>query len=212
MNTKAAIFDLDGTLLDSMPAWDSIGAEFLVLQGIEPPGDLNETLKTLSFAQSAQYFIEAFNVELSVAEIIASINSMVEDKYRYSIKLKPIVKQFLEKLKSEHVQLCIATATEKSLAEQALKRLGVLHFFDFIITCGEVGCGKDNAAIYLKAAEKLGYASSEIVVFEDALYCIKTAKAAGFYVVGVYDRSSQSDFEEIKRTSDCTILSFEEMS
>jgi len=211
MKIKYAVFDLDGTLLDSMKIWEDIGNDFLNSFGITAPKDLQETLKTMSLQQSAEYFKETFALSQSVAEIMDKIIKMAEEKYRCEVELKPRVSEYLEKLKSEKAQMGIATATDCSTAREVLKRLGILGCFEFILTCTEVGCSKENPRIYLAAAERFGCSPREVVVFEDALHCIRTAKDAGFYVVGVNDQSAEKDKEEIQRLCDLYIDSFEEM-
>lgn len=211
MKFKSAIFDLDGTLIDSMPIWENIGAEFLKSKGIVPPENLSDTLKTMSFEESSKYFIGEFGLKLSVDEVISEFNIMVEDKYKYEIGLKSYVIEYLKKLKSKNIRMSIVTATDKELSKTVLSKLKVLKFFNFILTSGETGMGKDNPKIYIQAAEILGTLPNETIVFEDALHCVKAAKEAGFYVVGVYDKSAEEDKEEIKRISDIYIESFEDL-
>lgn len=212
MKFKGAIFDLDGTLIDSMAVWENIGEEFLKSKGKIPPKNLSDTLKTMSFQESSKYFIDEFNLDLSVDEIIYEFNRMVEDKYRYEIGLKEGVVYYLRKLKSKNIKMCIVTATDKALSEIVLTRLKVLDFFEFILTSGETGIPKDNPEIYLQASEILGYSPDEIIVYEDALHCIKAAKEANFYVIGVDDESAREDRKEIKKISDGYIGSFEEIN
>ena len=211
MGYKAVIFDLDGTLIDSMTVWEDIGKRFLAECKVTPPENLNQVIKTMSFEQSAQYFIDTFGLKFTREEILSRFHKMVEDQYRNFIELKPYVKKFLNRLKRKGIEMCIATATDRILTEQVLNRLGILSYFAFIITVGEIGQGKDNPKIYLKAAEKLGNLPKDIVVFEDALHPVKIAKNAGFHVVGVYDPSAKEDFEEIKQISDYAIYSFQEI-
>lgn len=211
MEYKAAIFDLDGTLLDSMDSWDDVGKTFLENQDIKSPHNLNEIIKEMSFNESANYFKNSLGVKLSVEEIINSINKIVEDKYVYEIKLKPYVKEYLYSLKSKGIKMCIATELDKTLSEKALKRLGILDCFEFIITSKEVSIGKSKPDIYIKSMQKLGFPKRDIIVFEDSLYSIKTAKNEGFDVIGVYDESSKEDLEKIKELSNYFIYSFKEM-
>lgn len=211
MRIKYAIFDLDGTILDSMEIWANIGDELLQSYDIIPPKGLQEILTPMSIEQSAVYLKETFPLPLSVNQIINWIIKKVEEKYRYEIALKPYVWEYLEKLKLQKVRMGVATANDDSTTREVLNRLGILDYFEFIITCTEVGCSKENPQIYLRAAERFGCSPDEIVVFEDAVHCIKTAKNAGFYVVGVGDKSAEKDKEEIQRLCDLFIDSFRDM-
>lgn len=204
-----AIFDLDGTLLDSMFIWDTIGEDYLRTLGKEPHEDLKETFMTLTLEEAAEYYREHYKVTLSVTEIVDSINAMVEGIYRTKVTLKPGVMAYLRLLKESGVKMCVATVTDRYLVEDTLERLGILHYFSEIFTCAEVGYGKDKPIIYQKALEHLGTAKEETFVFEDSLFALETAKTDGFPTVGVYDMH-ESRQEEMKRLADCYVRSFEE--
>lgn len=211
MKFRGAIFDLDGTLIDSMKIWDNIGAEFLLNHGITPPENIEAILKPMSFYQSATYFMEEHKLSYKPEEIMKIVYEHVADKYKGSIPLKEAVKEYLMKLNQKEVKMCVATASNKELAEHALKRLGIFNYFEFIITCDEIQSGKDKPHIYLEAARLLGLDKSEIYVFEDALYCVKTAKEEGFNVIGVYDESSEKDSEELRKICSHFVMSFKEL-
>ena len=204
-----AIFDFDGTLLDSMFIWDTIGEDYLRTLGKEPHENLKETFMTLTLEEAAEYYREHYKVTLSVTEIVDSINAMVEGIYRTKVTLKPGVAEYLRLLKESGVKMCVATVTDRYLVEDTLERLGILHYFCGIFTCAEVGYGKDKPIIYQKALEHLGTAKEETFVFEDSLFALETAKAEGFPTVGVYDMH-ESRQEEMKRLADCYVRSFEE--
>ena len=210
MKYTGAIFDLDGTLLDSMPVWENLGRDYLISQGVTPPEDIAKVLKPMSLEESAVYFRMRFNIQRSVAEMTYDFAALIEKQYGELVPLKPHVRELLERFHKAGVKCCIVTATARHLAEAALSRLGVLRFFDFLLTCTEVGCGKDRPAIFLKALERLGTAQQETVIFEDALHAVQTAKAAGFSVAGVYDDSAASDKEAIMNIADYYIYSFDE--
>lgn len=211
MRLDGAIFDLDGTLLDSMHIWDTIGEDYLISLGIQPHENLNETFKTMSLRQAAQYYQSEYNVTLSIDEIMDGVNRMIEHYYMHDVKAKDGVKELLGRLGDKGVKMCVATATDLYLAETALQRNGILDCFSKIFTCTEVGFGKDSPQIYTQALAHINTSKQNTVVFEDALYAVKTAKEAGFYVVGVYDRSEAKHSGEIKKRSDIYIQSFEEM-
>ena len=204
-----AIFDFDGTLLDSMFIWDTIGEDYLRTLGKEPHEDLKETFMTLTLEEAAEYYREHYKVTLSVTEIMDSINAMVEGIYRTKVTLKPGVMAYLRLLKERGVKMCVATVTDRYLVEDTLERLGILHYFSEIFTCAEVGYGKDKPIIYQKALEHLGTAKEETFVFEDSLFALETAKTDGFPTVGGYDMH-ESRQEDMKRLADCYVRSFEE--
>lgn len=204
---KGAIFDLDGTVLDSMSIWDTIGEDYLRSLGKEPRENLKETFKTFSLEQSAEYYRENYGVTLSVNAIVDGVNKMVERYYAETVQLKPDIKMFLEKFKAKGVKMCIATVTDKPLVEIALQRLGVRNYFSEIFTCASVGHSKEEPHIYRDAQKHLGTSKEETVVFEDALYALKTAKADGFVTVGVFDVHEENQ-EELKRMADCYIENY----
>ncbi len=208
---KGIIFDLDGTLLDSIPVWSKVGEKFLESQGIAPPPQLKKALKKKSLRQAAEYFIETFRLDFAADEIITRINNIVEHHYKNTIPLKPYVREFLNYLRDKNVKMCIATASNKELVERALDRHGILSYFEFVLTCEEVGVGKDQPDIFIQAVQRLGLNIKDVLIFEDSIHCIKTAKNAGFKVVGVYEQSAGDRVKEMKILSDYFIYSFQEI-
>lgn len=208
IKSKGAIFDLDGTILDTMPAWDHLGVDFLKRYQLLPVENMREELKPLGFAETGLYFKKRFDLPQSAEEITNEILEMIADQYRFIAPLKPCVKEYLEWIKNDGIRMCVATATNKELALAALKRLNIAHYFEFIITCDEVGKGKDSPDIYLKAAEKLGLPVKQTAVFEDALHCIVTAKKVGFEVIGVYDESAKTVQNEIMELCDTYLFTY----
>ncbi len=201
MKISGAVFDVDGTLLDSMPVWDCVGENYLRSIGYEPEENLNEVLQNMSLLQAARYYRREYGVVLSEDAIMKGVNAMLEKSYRCEIPLKPGVEGLLRRLHRAGVKLCIATATDRYLVEAALSRLGVLSCFFGMFTCSEVGHGKDEPYIFETALAFLGTKKDETVVFDDALYAVRTAKAAGFPAVAVYD-SYEKEQKEIRALAD----------
>ena len=201
MRIRSAIFDVDGTLLDSMFIWDTIGETYLRSIGYQPKENLNETFKNMSLRQAARYYQTEYGVTLSIDQIMDGVNAMLERYYRFEVPLKPGVAELLERLRQSGVKLCIATATDRHLVEAALDRCGVLSCFGEIFTCNEVGHGKDEPDIFEAALRFLGTRREETLVFDDALYAVRTAKEAGFLVAAVYDSHERSQ-AEVRARSD----------
>lgn len=204
---QGAIFDVDGTLLDSMAVWANVGTEYLRSLGYEPREDLNETFKSMSLFQSARYCQSAYNMTLSIDEIIAGVNSRIERFYREEAALKPGAAEFLRRLREKGVGMCVATATDRPLVEAALERCGVLRYFSDIFTCFSVGHGKDEPVIYRAAAERLGAVPAKTVVFEDALYAARTAKRDHFVTAAVCDPYETCQ-AELRSTADIYITDY----
>ena len=144
-----------------------------------------------------------------MSEIVYGVNKMTENYYVDTVQLKPGIEMFLEKLKANNVKMCIATVTDKHLAEAALGRLGVRDYFSEILTCASVGRSKEEPYIYREAQKHLGTSKSETVVFEDALYALKTAKSDGFIAVGVFDIHEENQ-NELRMTADSYIENYSE--
>lgn len=208
---KAAIFDMDGTLLDSMHAWKDIGKIYLTKKGFEYNEGIDEKIRSMSLRAACECFADEFKIENTIEEIMETCNGLVKEKYLTSIELKPNARDYLYLLKTKGVKMCIATATDKHLAAMTLKRLHVDQYFDFILTDEDVGIGKINPKIYIESARKLGVDISECVVFEDAYHAIKTAKNSGFKVWGVYDLSEEMNKEKIMSICDRFIYGYEEL-
>lgn len=212
MRLQSAIFDMDGTLLDSMHIWNDVGPKTLRSMGIEPAPDLGERLMLMTFRDGAALCKEEYHLCETVEEIMDLTKAQVRTFYENEVQPKPGVQKFLSLLKMEGVWMYVATNTDRDLVEAALKHSGLNGYFRGILTCGEVGVGKkDSPEIYERCLRRLRSTKKDTVIFEDALHAIQTAKAAGFRVCGVYDPSAEADQAEIKSLSDYYIRSFEEM-
>ncbi|MDE5620453.1 MAG: HAD family phosphatase [Ruminococcus sp.] len=200
---KGIIFDLDGTLIDSMNIWCNIDRAFLKENGVDnPPSDVSDKVKKLTIESAAEYFINNFGLKCSVKYIVDRIEELVRIEYEENISLKPYVNEVLDMLDRKNIPYGIATATYKSLAEAVLKRLGIYGRFKFLLTESEYPRGKNFPDIYMGGAERLGFSPNEILVVEDSLHCIETALKAGFVTVGIYDEVSASERDIIERISD----------
>ena len=208
---QGVIFDLDGTLFDSMFIWDTAGENYLRSIGKEPESDLQKVLKPMSLLQSAQYIREKYDIPLSVEEIMDGVNRTVEGFYFHSTQPKPGVIDFLEELHRRNIKMCIATATDRYQVEAALQRCKMRHFFSEIFTCTEVGSGKDRPDIFRKAMEHLQTDRSNTAVVEDAYHAAFTAKQDGFLVVGVYD-SYESRQQELLQLADVFLPDYIELN
>lgn len=197
---EGTIFDMDGVLLDSMPAWEHAGQRYLNSLGIEAEPDLDKALFPLSMEAGAGYLRTRYPaIDLSEGAIVDGLTKTIENFYISEAALKPGVKEFLMELHKRSIPMTVATSSNRDLAEAALKRNGILEYFSNIFTCSEVGAGKVKPDIYLKAARRMGTTPGKTWVFEDALHAMETAKKAGFYLVGIYDSSSREVQEKIQR-------------
>lgn len=204
---KAAIFDFDGTLFDSNYVWETAGERFFQSIGVAPKDNLQQEIRIMSLHQSACYIREEYRLPLSVEEIMEGINRTVENCYFHEVEPKTGVRAFLQQMQEAGVRMCIATATDRYLIEAALKRCNMLDFFDAIITCSEVGHGKDEPVIFRTALEFLGTDRSNTVIFEDALHAVQTAKADGFLTVCILDPYIQEQ-EQLQTLCDCYLADF----
>ncbi len=189
MLSPYAIFDMDGTLVDSMPAWRRLAPDFLLSQGIEPPQNLRKIMEPMTMLQSAEYFV-SLGVKFSPSQIIQLENDHMAMQYRTTIELREGARPYLELLSDRGVRMCVATATDGALAQECLQRLGIRTYFSFILSCEDVGAGKHSPLIFLEAARRLGASPAQCSVYEDAAFALSTAAKAGFDPIGVYDPAS----------------------
>lgn len=209
---KGAIFDVDGTLLDTMPMWDGVGDLYLKQKGIKANSDLGEVLFKMTVTEGASYMKETYHLKESVKEIIDGTMEVAGVFYEKEAPLKAGVREVLEELEKKHVVMAVATASEVSYVQKALDRLEISHYFKCIISCEEFGIGKESPLVFYKAVELLQTQPEDTYVFEDAFHAIETAKNAGFRTVGIYDNSSKKQWEKIKKTADIFVRSLEEFS
>jgi HAD superfamily hydrolase (TIGR01509 family) len=212
MKLNYAIFDLDGTVLDSLPIWDNLGVDMLRSQGYDPDPALGRQLKIMTMTDGAQLCKDLFQMPQSIEEIAALVEDQAKLAYNTVIGPKPGAENFLKRLKEAGIPMFIATNTRRDLVEDGLRRNGLLSYFEGIITCPEVGQGKkEGPAVYEEALRLLGGTKEEAVVFEDALHPIRTAKKAGFRIAAIYDTSSEGEHEEIRALSDYYFHSYDEI-
>lgn len=207
----AAIFDLDGTLLDSMHVWDDVDHAFLRSRGLPEEPDYFEALKQINIRECADYTIARYHLNETPEALIEWWNQKAAEAYRFDVQVKPGAKEYLLTLKNRGIKLGIATSCSKELYEPALERLGISRLFDAVTLTHEVGCNKSKPDVYLLTAEKLGVLPKDCIVFEDIPDAVNGAKLAGMTVVGVYDDTSKDHRAAIEKAADFYIESFTEL-
>lgn len=206
---KALIFDMDGTLVDSMWMWRQIDIEFLQLIEREYPEKLQQEIEGKSFTETAVYFKERFNIDWPLEKIMDCWNEMAYKKYRYEVKEKKGALEFIKAAKAKGYKLAIASSNSLELIRAAGDNLGFNDIFDSVVNCCEVKKGKPAPDVYLEAARRLGAAPSECMVFEDIAPGIMAGKNAGMKVCAVEDDYSLQDKKEKLSISDYYIEDYE---
>ncbi len=208
-NIKGCIFDLDGTLLDSMSVWQEVDRKYLKKFSIEFKPEYSDEIKKITFDENATYFINKFNLDLSEEQIKADWYTMVEEEYAQHIPMKKGALALLEHMHSLQIPMCIATSCHKPHALLALKRLGIDKYFDFIFTCKELNTNKHCSDIFLTCAEKFEILPTECMVVEDLFVALQVCHKEGFVCVGVHDQLSAHEREDIREVVDYYIEDFE---
>lgn len=208
MDKKYCILDMDGTVVDSMPYWNNLSPDYLAMRGIPRTDEMDRimaTIKTMTMPEACAFLKEKFGLPETVEDLRRDLSDVMRRHYAEDIPLKKGVREYLNALHAEGTQLCILTATAPPLVRICLDRLGVRSLFSLIMSCEEVGCGKDYPEPFLEAARRMGAQPSEIAVFEDSGTALRTAKRAGFYTVAVFDPLTE-DWDECVRAADEVIL------
>lgn len=211
---EAAVFDLDGTLLDSMGVWEVVDRLFLENNGLPFEEDYMKNLLTMHFAQAAEYTKQRYAMEKSEARIMEEWFAIAKDMYAREVELKPHAAEYLAALKKRGVKIGAATSSDPLLYEPALKRTGIYDYFEAFALSSETEHGKETAEVYGLAAERLQVPLEKCIVFEDILKGIQNARAAGCYTVAMEDMSSAHDADQIRREAHvyiCDYLQLEEM-
>ena len=210
-NKDAVIFDLDGTLVDSMWMWRQIDIEFLGERGIALPEDLQQKIEGMSFRETAVYMQERFQLKETVEELMDIWNKMAFEKYKNEVPLKRGIQKFLEHLKACQIKMGIATSNSPLLVETVLKAQGIFEYFDSIHTANEVEKGKPAPDVYLLAAQDFQIDPKHCLVFEDVPMGILAGKNAGMKVCAVYDVDSAHQEEKKRALADYYIQDFEDI-
>lgn len=205
---KAVLFDLDGTLVDSMWVWSQIDIDYLGRHGLAVPEGLQQDVEGMGFTEVAIYFKERFHIEDSVEDIKKSWQDMAMEQYRNQVPLKPGSENFLKYLKSHGFKTAVASSNSLPLIEAALIGHGVREYFDAIITSCDVKKGKPAPDVYLEAARQLCTEPSACLVFEDIVPGIMAGKAAGMEVCAVHDKYSVFQEKEKRTCADYYIESY----
>jgi len=210
-DVDAVIFDLDGSLVDSMWVWKEVDIEYLGRFGIEPPEDLNHLIGGRSFHETAVYFRELFQIPDETEQIKADWNRMAWDKYSNEVPLKDGAEEFIELCLQKKIKLGIATSNSRELVENVIAAHELQGHFDCIMTSREITKGKPAPDIYLAAAKALGVEPQRCLVFEDIVHGIEAGRAAGMKVCAVYDEAAASQEEEKRELADYYIHDFKEL-
>ncbi|MDO5402892.1 MAG: HAD family phosphatase, partial [Eubacteriales bacterium] len=199
------IFDMDGTLLDSMPYWRRLAREYLISKGISIPENFDEITYTMDLNESSRYFIEKFHINMTSEDMKEEVIELIKYHYAVDIPPKPGVIEFLKKKRDEGCRMCIFTTSDRKCAESSMKRLGVFECFENIFTVYDIGINKKHKESYIKICELMNFKPEETWVYEDVIHGVESAKSAGCKVAAVYDEDSAHIWKEISKKADKVI-------
>lgn len=208
---KGAIFDVDGTILDSMMAWADVTGRFFKNHGLTLTNEKAASYKDQTLEKSLSQINSEFNLQMTSEDMLNEFTAMIGEEYEKRIKAKPDVDKYLKKLHDGGVKIAVATSGYKGLCAMAFARLGILQYIDAYAFSSEVGCNKSKPDVYLLAAERIGVRVQDCVVFEDIVTGVKTAKAAGFKTCAIYDKTNAHETDALKKYADRYINGWAEL-
>lgn len=198
---KGAVFDMDGTLVDSLMLWnvlwDKFGKQYLNKTSFRPAAEDDKAVRTMTLRDAMNHIHTVYGIGDDGNELLATANAIIGDFYENEVCLKEGVAEFLEFCKQKRIPMCIASATAPKHIEAGLRHCGIDTYFSRIFSCAEVGKGKEFPDVFLLAADYLGTKPEETCVFEDSLVAITTARKSGMKTVGIYDQYNYGQ-DEIK--------------
>ena len=206
---KIYVFDLDGTLADSMPLAVQLTLDVLDEYGIVYPDNIVDITMPMGFRGVAEYFSTQLGVPLTAEQIYAIFTNRLKEAYEKDILLKPHVKETLEALKAQGARLNVLTATAYTLMAPCLQRNGILHLFENVWSAEDFQLAKSNTRIYQAVAERLGVTTAEYVMVDDNVQVLQTARRAGVYTIGMHDSFSKESV--VRAACDRYIYTFDEL-
>lgn len=210
-NIEGAVFDLDGTLLDSSWVWEKVDEKFLGDRGFQVPDDYVDEISPLGAERVAVYTIERFGLNEDKDDIVREWIEMAKKEYATEVVCKPYAKEFLEELHKLNIKMAVATSSDRELFMKTLEREGILKYFQKIVTVDEVERGKGYPDIYEEAARRIKVNPHKCLVFEDILAGVTGASLGEFNVVAVFDEKSKHNWEKIKSISKYSINDYKEL-
>ena len=207
-DADGVLFDVDGTLIDSMGIWKDIDKIYLARYGLEMPSGLQKDIAGLSIKQTADYFREVLGVNEPQSKMLSDWNDLAYEFYRYKIDVKEDAVRWLEVIRERGLKMAVCTSNTRHLAMTVLRHRDLLKYFGVVLTGEDVVVGKPNPYIYLKASRDLGLQASRCIVFEDIAEGITAGKRAGMRVCAVQDDFSGDQEEEKKQLADYYIDSY----
>lgn len=208
---KGAIFDMDGTLVDSMHYWSKAFINKMDEENVPYPDDIMNIITPMGVKMCCDYMHNELGHPKTPDVIYKEIENAMIGEYATNIPTKPFAVEYLKKLKSQGVKMCVLSASTQKMIEASAKRWGYFDLMEFVLSCEEIGISKSNPEIFRIVAEKMGLSIEDVTIFDDNEIAVKSAAKSGAKVVAVYDKAAEEYKNEIMTVADKYIYSFEEL-